>query len=331
MKAMLIPGLVCAVLSVVLMRTGFLAFFFLVPLGYAAVVFNSMFAWFACVIAIGLNAVFSLGMSLLFRGGISGSGLDIFYFSVLALGFTWIMAGGIIPNIRTMYRFIAAAAAGALTFFSVILLASRDPVLSGVIRSQVEMISSAYITSQGADAARQSFLERLLTPERILETITAITMRGGALVSAFFLLFISRQTAYIIARLFRRRPLSSTGELSRFHVPANTIWVLSVCLLVLLLSRLLKAELAEIAAWNVLTICAILFLAQGSGIVLHTLIQRPMPPLLRLLCNVLIIVLIFSPGINMFALGGLVLLGIAENWLPLRLPKNNGPASTPGL
>jgi len=37
---------------------------------------------------------------------------------------------------------------------------------------------------------------------------------------------------------------------------------------------------------------------------------------------------ILSPGINMIAVSAILLLGIAENWLPLRAPKK-GPASTP--
>jgi hypothetical protein len=51
----------------------------------------------------------------------------------------------------------------------------------------------------------------------------------------------------------------------------------------------------------------------------------------RLFFNVLIILLIFSPGINAFVLVGMILLGIAENWVPLRTPKPNGPPSTPAV
>jgi uncharacterized protein YybS (DUF2232 family) len=98
-----------------------------------------------------------------------------------------------------------------------------------------------------------------------------------------------------------------------------------------LIARLAGFVIPELAAWTVLMVCAILFLAQGVGIVHFTLTKRPMPPPLRFICNVLIVVVVFSPGINTVALAGLILLGIAENWLPLRAPKRNGPASTPGL
>jgi hypothetical protein len=45
----------------------------------------------------------------------------------------------------------------------------------------------------------------------------------------------------------------------------------------------------------------------------------------------LVILLVFSPGINAAALGVLVLLGIAENWVPFRAPKPDGGSSTPGI
>jgi hypothetical protein len=74
-----------------------------------------------------------------------------------------------------------------------------------------------------------------------------------------------------------------------------------------------------------------LFLAQGGGIVLFALNRRALPPVMRFFLNLLILVLIFSPGVNAFVLGGLVLLGIAENWVPFRAPKPDGSSSTPGI
>jgi hypothetical protein len=228
-----------------------------------------------------------------------------------------------------MYRFIAASILGALTFLLIGYGARNSEGFASVIRSQAEALSSLYINTSGADAARRSFLESQLTPEKVMEAITAVALRGGALASAFVIFFINRQTARSLAWIFRRR--RSAQNLSAFHVPASAIWVLSLSLAGILLCRIVKMAIPEIAAWNILVICAILFLAQGGGIALFTLTTRPMQPMLRLACNILIVVVIFSPGINTAALGLLILLGIAENWLPLRAPKSNGPASTPGL
>jgi hypothetical protein len=307
------------------MRAGFLSFFFLVPLGYTAAAYNPALAWFAFGAAACMHGLVSLGLSMYYHTGPVGAVLDMLYFTVMTLGFTWIMAGGFF-RVRTAYRFIITALAGMLTFFGLAFLTRNEQGLAGLMRSQAEALASAYVASSTADAVWTS----LLTPEKILESLTAAVLRGGALISILFHLFISRQAAFAVTRLFRRQ--HRTGELAGFHTPVNTIWVLSFCLPAIVIARLAGAEIPEIALWNLLVICGILFLAQGGGIALYTLARWPLSPFVRFMCNVLIIVVIFSPGINFLALGGLLLLGIAENWLPLRrAAKQNGSASTPGL
>jgi hypothetical protein len=171
------------------------------------------------------------------------------------------------------------------------------------------------------DAAQQEAMERILVPEKIIETIFLISFRGGALVSMFFMFFMSRQAAFILARLITKKQGNSNGDLIRFHAPKKSIWVFSFCLLVIVAGSVFSFKHLEIAAWNLLVICAILFLAQGGGIVLHYLSRRPISVPMRLLCSLLFVLLVFSPGINLAAIAALVLLGIAENWIPLRMSK----------
>ena len=350
-KTTLIPALVCAALSVVLMRIGFFSFFFLAPLGVCMAVYGPVAAWLGFVFAALGNAVWSIGFSLRYSTGLAGAGMDILYFTVLSAGFTWIMAGNpplarpptrspAGPPIRTLFRFIAASIAGALVFLAMVFSMGRDESFSAFIHSQIEAIASSYIASSGADAAQQAFLERLLTPDRIIETFTMIIIRGGALVSAFFIFFINRQAAFAFARLFRRhgrrqdkrqggKPCiaGTAHDLTGFYAPRKTIWVLSLCLPVILLCRAISQETVEIAAWNLLVICVIMFLAQGGGIVLFNFTSRFRSVIMRLLCGLLLISVVFSPGLNVLALVVLILLGIAENWLSLRVKKQEVPDS----
>jgi hypothetical protein len=332
----IISAIACAGISVLLMRAGFFMFFFLVPLGLCAVVYGAAAAWRGFVFAVLGNAVVSLGFFMRYGMGMVSAGMDILYFTVLALGFTWIMAGSPprldIPPVRTVFRFIAASAAAALVFLRITFYSlGGDGVFSAIIRSQIEQISSAYIASSGADAAQQAYMERMLTADRIIEMVLMIAQRGGALVSAFFLFFFSRQMTFILARLFRRQGRRQGGsvgnDLTGFHAPRKTLGVLSLCLPVILLCRMISLELVEIAAWNILVICATMFFAQGGGIVLCALARRPMSVIMRLLCGLLVVCVIFSPGINVLAVGILILLGIAENWLPLRTKKQGDPQS----
>ena len=329
-RAALVPALAAAFASVVLLRTGFLSFLFLVPLGFAAACSPAL-GWRAGIAAAILNTALSLGLSLFFR---SQPGPDIVCFTVLSLGFTWIMAGhgggAAIPRVRGAYRFIAASVAGALAFLGIAWFSRGDNGFAGLVRAQAEALSSALLAASEADAARRSLVERLATPERIMASITAIALRGGALAAACMLFFISRQISLALAALFRKQG-GGAGKLAAFHAPAHTIWALSLCLAAVLAARRAALVIPEIAAWNALVICVVLFLAQGGGIVLYALARRPLPPLSRFLCTMLMAVALCSPGLNMFVLGALVLLGIAENWLPLRRPEQNGSAPTPGL
>jgi hypothetical protein len=346
-KTTLVPALICGVLSVILMRVGFLSFFFLVPLGVCMAAYGPAVVWLSFLFALLGNAIWSLGFSLHYGTGLMGAGTDILYFTVMSLGFSWIMAGSPAPFItpptrsptrsptwppvRTLFRFIAASIAAALVFLSMVFSLGGDENFSTLIRSQLEAISSSYIASSGTDAAQQAFLERLLTPDRIIEVFSMIILRGGALVSAFFLFFINRQAAFAFARLFRRQGRrqwgNTTHDLIGFFAPRKVIWVLSLCLPVILLCRVINLKTVEIAAWNLLVICVIIFLAQGGGIVLFYFTHRFRSMMMRLLCSLLLIGVVFSPGINVLAVVVLILLGIAENWLPLRVEKQEVPDS----
>lgn len=314
-----------------------MSFFFLVPLGYGAVVYTIQTARKVLAGALGLNIMLSLGFSLFLKSPLGGQLLLVLYYTVMALAFFWIMApperGFSFLRVRTAFRFIGASLAGALVFLLTAYVFFRSPEFSALFRSQAEAFSSLFIASAGADAARRSFLEQYLTPEWIMEVMKLAALRGGAVVSCLILFFISRQAALFLAWIIRRvRPGGpSSGSLRGFHVPPPTIWVLSLSLGLILVSRLLGVVPLETIAWNVLTLCVMLFLAQGGGIVLFALSRRAMPPLMRFFLNLLILALFFSPGINAFVLGALVLLGIAENWVPFRAPKPDGSSSTPGI
>ena len=313
-RSPLLPVLICTLLSAGMMYSRFFSFFFLAPLGYIALV-HTQAAWFTFVLAAVTNCLFSL--SFAFPRIDSSLWGHILIFSVLSLGFIWIMAGGKegrIVRIRTAYRFIIAAVLGAFVSLPIILGRWNNSDFAVMVKEQAELLSSVIPAVE---------------PEILFEVFKNVVLRGGALFSIFFLFFVNRQLAITAVWLLKKR---RTGQnLPAFHAPGGAIWFLSFSLAAILLARMAKLEIPEIAAWNVLVVCAILFLAQGAGIVLFILARRTMPPALRLIFNILIIIVVFSPGINTIALVALMLLGIAENWLPFRAPKQDGPASTPGL
>jgi len=312
-KSSLVVIIVCAFLSVIFARTGFLSLFFLAPLGYAVLVCNSVMLPLLSIVSVNAGCLIAVR---LFSGGGSGSiGLELLYFTTLFIGFAWIMSEA---RLRTAYRFILASAAGTVVFL--IYINSHSLAFYLVFSEMSEMLTSVFVNSAGIDPARQ-----MITPERVMEAIRIFLLRGGAFISTAFVFFVNRYAANKIFALIKKQ--KKDRGLIAFFAPSKTIWVLSISLAVILLTRMFRAQTLEILAWNTFVISAIIFFAQGAGIISYFLSRRAFT--FRILFSVLIVMAILSPGLNMLAVCAVLLLGILENWLPLRLPKE-GQASTPG-
>ncbi|MDR2534570.1 MAG: YybS family protein [Treponema sp.] len=327
-----IPALICGALSVGLIQSQLPTFFFLVPLGFMAYSYNLPSVWVSLGVGVLGNGLVSLSLRL----GSSGANkyiiwMDILYFALMMVVFTWIVA----PPIKRLgkihlslpYRFILGSVIGALSILFIIETTQNG--FNEFLHAQGEMLSSIYKASASTDVVQHSLLEQYVTPETLAKVLGLVLLRGGGLVSCMMIFFISRQISLLLVRLIRR--ITVQEHISNFYTPPWLIWVLSFSLLGIVLSKLAALAPLEIVVWNIAAICGILYLAQGWGIVWCFLSQRNLSPLTRLVITGLIIFLIFSPGINLFSLGLLILLGIAEHWVPLRAPKTDGPSSTPGM
>jgi hypothetical protein len=168
--------------------------------------------------------------------------------------------------------------------------------------------------------------------EVILETIQTVMLRGGSLVSCVVLFAICRQTGFFLARFAFRKDVVTSQEASSlmlFRVNPMIIWVFSASLLLVVLTGITRLEIPEIILWNILILCVILYFTQGLGILRFLLSRFALPPFLRIFFFFFLGVALFSPFLNALLLGGLFLLGVAENWAPFRASKKNGPPSTP--
>jgi len=252
---------------------------------------------------------------------------DVLYFTFMMAVFTWIVSPppGFSVKLTESIRLIIGSFLGALLLIGMFLKTISSPDFYEYLSYALNALVSAY-RSSGSDVVQAAMLGSL-TADGILDFIKSILLRGGSLASCILLFSICRQMGYTLARIMSRQ--KGEAPLLSFHVPNEVIWVLSCSLLLVVFTRYIKLELPEIVLWNILILCSILYLAQGLGI-LQFLFARPkVPPSMKLIFSVLFFVFLFSPGINAFLLGGVVLLGIAENWAPLRVSKQNGPPSTP--
>jgi hypothetical protein len=157
------------------------------------------------------------------------------------------------------------------------------------------------------------------TAEELFFSMVYFGLRGGILFSCMVFWWINRQFALLLTLFFRRGQAGPAGTLLTFRTPFFLVWVLTFSLGAILLGKAGAVELLEIGGWNLLVLSATLFLVQGGAVALYFLAR--LPPLVRILINVGIVILLFRPGVNKVILGLLVLLGIAENWVPFRAPK----------
>ncbi|MDR0554131.1 MAG: DUF2232 domain-containing protein [Treponema sp.] len=323
-----VPALIGALLSVFCIRIGFLGFLFLLPLGVVAYAYQGRAPWFCLFLTILGNGILSSWTGLLAGSSFQAVGGDILYVSVMTAVFTWVIvppAGG--PGflrVRGAYRIAAASLLGALSLTPIMRSFSEDGGFQTFLQAQAELIASMYTSSSPAG--------QNITPEAVARLLGAMTARGGAAVSCFILFVLSRQCALLISRFIQRERFDRwrAGGLVHFHVPHRLIWLLSGSLLGVLLGVKLGILPLEITACNILVICAMLYLAQGMAVLLSLLYRLPLPPLLKFVLNVLLFMLMVSPGINAVLLGILAILGIAENWASFRAPETNRPPSTPG-
>ena len=304
---------VCSVLCMFFMRIGLLSLFYLAPLGYAVLVTNRLRLTFFTA---ALTVIGFLFISSLLQGGYSAYlWLEIFYFLLLFFMFLWITGG---KKTRTAYRFVIASVLCSVIFL--IYLFTPGSALNIVIEIIVEDFHSILSSTNTTDTALLQFAQ----PESLAQTITNFLLRGGSIVSLMMMFFINRQFAVTSVWIIKKRRVDK--GLSSFFAPENTIWFLSISLAVIILSSVFNFTILEIIAWNIFTLCCIIFFVQGIGIAKNFLSKRTQR--FRMVINILLVLAIFSP-LSIVIVLALLILGIIEIWLPIRLGIRKGQASTP--
>ncbi|MDR2700931.1 MAG: YybS family protein [Spirochaetaceae bacterium] len=314
-SSLIFPVVLAATASVFCVRSGFFSFFFLLPLGLIAFWGEAKTAWGAGILAAAINIIVSLWFYMYGNEDPVFVRWNALYFCVAVLVFTWINAplGSFWAGLDSTYRLAAGAVCCLLFLAPLFLYIIDNPQLRVFIASQIEALGNLPVSEASG----------VHTADDVLLTVVYLGLRGGLLISGMVFLWVNRQLSALLFRLVRRikgraEPVSAGNFLS-FRVKPLFIWLLSFALGAILLGKSVETELVEIAGWNVLVLCAILFLVQGGAVMLYFFAR--LPPLLRILGNLGIIFLLFRPGINTAILVLLVFLGIAENWVSFRMPK----------
>ena len=331
-KKMYIPVVIAAGVCLFLIRSNFLAFFFLVPLGFISYRYDYRTAWTTSFCVILGNLMLTLGLLISQGLLVTETVWNVLFVSAMLVIFTLITSPSpeIAGRFSGMLRLMAGSCFGAVLFTGIFFRISSSPGFLEYFDYLFQSMISTY-SSTASDVVQNARME-MLTAEGVLQGIKMVLLRGGGLVSCVLLFVVSHQISYLLAWLFslkEKRRGWRTSSLILFHVHPALIWVFSSSLLLVVLTRTTGLEIPEIILWNLLIFCAMLYFAQGLGICQFFLTRPSLSPFLRLLLGVAFIVMLFSPFLNMLLLGALVLLGAVENWVPFRAPQKNGPSSTP--
>lgn len=297
--------------SVICFRTGYFVFFFLFPLALTAFLRDAKTAWAAGILAAALNILILVWFFVYQGTPLLLLQWNAVYYSVMVLTFTWVNVplGKFWVKREVPYRMTTAALVSALVFVPVLISMVRNDEFRTLVLSQMEALGAIAPSSDPSGP----------TAEELLSNVVYMGVRGGILLSCLLFWWINRQFALFFSRFIRRERGGRAGTILEFHTPFFLVWVVSCSLAAILLGRTVGIELLEIAGWNILALSATLFLVQGGAVALHFLAK--LPPMFRILVNIGIVFLILQPGIGAAVVGILVLVGIAENWVPFRARK----------
>jgi len=315
-RSTVLPVLVGAVVCAALAWSVYLGPLFLIPIGVLA---------------------FRYPLRISILGGLLATVFSFFIYSAPSFAFwpyTFYFGASIailiwtirFSGLRLSYRLIIASIAGTLALGPIVWSLLRDPAVMELFKQQTKAVISMYEQASSADVVQRSIIEQQMTPEGILKSIEFLGLRGVAVAFHMVFFFFSWQVAQFFSRSTQRRI-----SFIQFHVVPAVIWVVSVSLVFVLAGTAFSIPPLEIAGWNMATLALFLYLAQGIGVFQFRTLRFYRFPLGRFMVNFVTLLILFSPGINAIALGSLVILGIVENWVPLRVLKSNGPSSTPGV
>ncbi|MDR1219081.1 MAG: YybS family protein [Treponema sp.] len=306
--------LVSAIISVAFFQLGgFFSLLFLVPLGVFAYGNSTKRAWLACAEAVAGNALVFLAPFMLFH---ENQAIDWGAFAwkcgsvglVLAL-WTWITS----PPPQTR-RFSAAnriVVSGVAVFILFLLDVFRDyPVFLRQIENSVKnaLDFTAESGIMGVDLAA-------IDGRDVVSATISFILNGAGLAVMMLFFAVNRQLSVLFARL--GKPVKAS-RLADYYAEGWLVWLLIFALLGAVVFRKTGIPAMETIAWNVTTICLFLYTAQGLGIVSYYLSKTARSPIARLFQVLLAVIVIILPAINLFACGGMLVLGIIENWAPLR-------------
>lgn len=237
---------------------------------------------------------------------------------------------------RTVWLLLAATGAAGVAAVPAALLLAGTPAFHLAMDQLFGEVSKMLtgVFAPAADSGAAAFFAQMLRPDRLRQMTEATLLRS---VAADYLVLLSfswwagqsaarRSTAFRAPGGFR---------FSAFRLESGWLWPL-IASGALVLADLFFGSSASFAffgavggpyaAWNVGLVILFLFGLQGMAIVMFLFEKYRLPRVLWFLLIVGLGVLAASPGAGLFIVLLVPILGISENWIRYRIPREAEPA-----
>jgi len=244
-----------------------------------------------------------------------------------------LLLGMIVVNIplqrrpRTLVMLLAATGlAGALTLPAAVWL-SGTPAFQQSMNLLFAEVSKtlAGVVAPAADSGAAAFLTQMLQPDRLRRLAEAYFLRS-LLADYAVLLAFSWWAGQAAAHRARAMLGAAAGfRLSRFRLESGWLWPLIISGALVLADLFFGISYWAYAAWNIGLVLLFIFGLQGMAIVLFIFEKYRVPRLFWFLFVVGLAVLAASPGAGLFIVLAIPVLGISENWIRYRIPREAAP------
>jgi len=223
---------------------------------------------------------------------------------------------------RTVFRLIAAVIGIGIISIPLVFGIMRNKEFVAYLRTQLTTIVEAFFGTQTGSGIplNQGLLRSFIKPDRIIILIREIFFRNF-LFSFFLLLTINWRLGVGIARRIVRG--TAPVRLSRFKMPDRFIWVFLLSWAGIIADIFFGLGVFGYIVWNFGLIAAFIFGLQGVGILRFFLERSNLSRGLQLFLIVMLVVLLFIPGLNALLIIGIPIFGVSEVWIKYRKPKRS--------
>ena len=244
-----------------------------------------------------------------------------------------LLLGMIIVNLplkqrpRTLAMLLAATGlAGAVALPAAVWLSGKPEFQQSMnlLFAEISKTLSSMV-APATDSGAAAFFAQMVQPDRLRRLSEAYLLRSLLADYAVLLAFSwwAGQAAAHRARALTGA--SSAFRLSLFKLETGWLWPLIISGALVLADLFFGISYWAYAAWNIGLVLLFLFGLQGMAIVLFIFEKHRVPRLFWFLLVVGLLVLAASPGAGLFIVLAVPVLGISENWIRLRIPREAAP------